>query len=85
MAIVLVLGTQEILKADIQYMLNGHVRPFWKNKVRPISFTPNGFLIYSNISYSLSFIYQDTREKEETTYIYQHRITEYTILKIFLP
>ena len=38
-------------------MLDGHVRPFWKTKSGRIRFTLNGFLIYSNISYCLPFLF----------------------------
>ena len=55
---VLVFGSQQILKAGVQCMLNGHIRPFWKNKVRLNYFTPNRFLIYFDISYCLPFVYQ---------------------------
>ncbi len=32
--IILVFGTQRMLKAVVQCMLHSHIRPFWKDKVR---------------------------------------------------
>ena len=57
---VLVFGTQQMLKADMQGMLNSHIRPLSKTRSGRIRFTPNAFLIYSNLSNCLPFIYHQS-------------------------
>ena len=51
-----------MFKADMQCLLNGYSQALLeKTKSGQIKFKPNGFFIYSNISYCLPFLVVSTK------------------------
>ena len=59
------LGHGKCLKQMYNACSIGHISTFGKTRSGQISFKPNGFLMYSNIFYGFSFIYQGHENKQD--------------------